>query len=131
MKNYDYYEAVKNDVLDYLKCESGFNVDEIMEDRDEFEQDLNDTLWTHDGVTGNGSGSYTFCRETAKQYVIDNMDLVCEMSNGFGLEYAELGKHFMNEDWEYFDVSIRCYVLSACISDAIDELLEENEVKAC
>ena len=131
MKNYDYYEAVKNDVLDYLKCEAGFNVDEIVADRDDFEENLYDDLWINDSVTGNGSGSYTFCRETAKHYVIDNMDLVCEMSNDFGIEYAELGKHFMNEDWEYFDVSIRCYVLSACISDAIDELLEENEVETC
>ena len=46
-------------------------------DREELEEIANDELWCDDSVTGNGSGSYTFNREAAKEYVTrsdDGMD---------------------------------------------------------
>lgn len=57
MERYNYFAAVKEDVLNYI------NENEIVvtsENRDEVEQELNDTLFTCDSVTGNASGSYTF-----------------------------------------------------------------------
>lgn len=56
---YNYNEAVKNDVLDYIRNEVNFSE---FEDLEELEQSLNDDLWTVDSVTGNASGSYTFNR---------------------------------------------------------------------
>ena len=36
---------------------------------------------------------------------------------------------FLEENWEYFDVTIRCYLLSQAISAAIDELEEEGKIQ--
>lgn len=64
---YNYNEAVKNDVLDYIRNEVNFSE---FEDLEELEQSLNDDLWTVDSVTGNASGSYTFNRYQAQEYVL-------------------------------------------------------------
>ena len=56
---YNYHDAIKSDILDYIR--DNFTADEIAEKlagRDEWEQELNDDLWTADSVTGNASGSY-------------------------------------------------------------------------
>jgi len=95
---------------------------ELLElDREELEEKLNDDLWINDSVTGNASGSYTFCRETAKEYVTDNMDLVQEVVNEFCISADTVAEKFLNEDYEYFDVSIRCYLLGATIAEVLDE----------
>ena len=57
MERYDYFAAIKNDILDYIN-DNGMVV--TTENRDEVEQELNDTLFTCDSVTRNASGSYTF-----------------------------------------------------------------------
>ena len=54
---YDYREAVKNDVLDYINSEIDFEEFDTLE---ELEEHLNEVLFVHDSVTGNASGSYTF-----------------------------------------------------------------------
>ena len=53
---YDYYEEVKNDVLDYI--ENNIDLDEF-ENREDLYEHLYDELFVEDSVTGNGSGSYT------------------------------------------------------------------------
>lgn len=50
------------------------------------------------------------------------MDIVRDMANEFCVSSEEIGKHFMNEDWEWFDVSVRCYLLNECIAPALNEL---------
>lgn len=92
---------------------------------DELEDYLNDTLFVEDSVTGNASGSYTFNRRAAKEYVLDNMDLLDKMAQEFGADAATIGKKFIADDWEYFDVSIRCYILVSGIYDALAEVEEE------
>jgi hypothetical protein len=92
------------------------------DNEDDFIEYLNDTLWTDDSVTGNGSGSYTFNRYKAKEYVVDNMELVAEMADEFGVDNKTLGEKFRDEDWEYFDVSIRCYLLYQAITEAIEKM---------
>lgn len=114
---YDYLESMKADINEYLEENK-----ELLElDREELEEKLNDDLWTNDSVTGNASGSYTFCSATAKEYVVDNMDLVTEMADEFGIDNSTLGEKFRDEEWEYFDVSIRCYLLGQAISEVLDE----------
>lgn len=49
MERYDYFAAVKEDVLNYINEN---NIVVTSENRDEVEQDLNDTLFTCDSVTG-------------------------------------------------------------------------------
>ena len=119
MTNYNYLEAITDDVMEFIKNEVNL---QDYDNEDDFIEYLNDTLWTDDSVTGNGSGSYTFNRYKAKEYVIDNMELVAEMADEFGVDNKTLGEKFRDEDWEYFDVSIRCYLLYQAITDAIEKM---------
>lgn len=116
---YDYHDAVLTDVIQYIMDEEP---ERDCLDRDELEEKLNDELWTVDSVTGNGSGSYTFSREEAKHNVSCNVDLVREMAEEFCVEKRDLAQHFLDEDWEWFDVSIRCYLLGWAIHYAMDLL---------
>lgn len=119
---YDYYANVKDDVLTYIN-------DEIRPgefwDRDELESHLNDTLWADDSVTGNCSGSYTFNSAKAKEYVMENPDLLREAYEEFDCK-DRLGEDFIEENWESMDVTIRCYVLNSCINDALDKIDREQ-----
>ena len=72
---YNYYEAVKKDVLDYIREE----VDMNGMDLDELKERLWEDLLNADSVTGNSSGSYTCNRIEAQKYVEENKDLVREM----------------------------------------------------
>ena len=121
---YNYFDAMKNDIEDYIKNE--INTANYS-DRDELESDLNDILWTEDSITGNASGSYTFNRAEAAEYVNDNIDLLSEACAEFGIDSATVGEKFLDEDWEYFDVTIRCYLLGQAISEALDEIEDDLE----
>ena len=127
---YNYLEQMTLDIKEYLEGEhSPEELREKIEDRDEWEQELNDNLWCEDSITGNASGSYTFCRYTARGYVTDNMNLCVEALQEFGTDTEEIANRFLDEDWEYFDVTIRCYLLGRAIALALDEIecdLEEE-----
>lgn len=122
---YDYREAMTEDVKEWIKNE--VDLTEWTEDREGLEQQLNDDLWTTDSVTGNGSGSYTFNRVQASLYVLDNMDLLQEAFDEFATDPATVGDKFLSEDWEYFDVTIRCYLLGSVISDVLDDMKESGD----
>lgn len=121
--SYNYRESETFDICEYIRNEldlSEYN------DRDELEEELNDVLFCEDSVTGNASGSYTFNRWTARDCVLDNLDLAKEAYEEFGLSSSEFGEDIWNEEWEKIDVTIRCYLLSECINDALNET--ENEL---
>ena len=118
---FNYYEAMKNDIKDYINSEIEYTDFATLE---ELEQELNDTLFVNDSVTGNASGSYTFNRWTAKEYVVDNMELCAEALQEFCVPAETVAEKFLSEDWEYFDVTIRCYVLHSCISEVMEEIEE-------
>lgn len=120
---YDYRIAVREDVLDYINNEVNF---EDFESIEELEEKLNDDLWCVDSVTGNASGSYTFNSFKAREYVLDNFDLLREMAEEFG-EVEEAGKKLMSEEWEWCDVSIRCYILGSAISEVLEEIADDFE----
>ena len=119
MEKYDYLEAIKEDVLNYINEN---NIVVTSENRDEVEQDLNDTLFTCDSVTGNASGSYTFNAWTAEEYLCHNLGLLGEALTEFGcdMSYIERGA-------EACDVTIRCYLLGQAISEVLDEVETEEE----
>jgi hypothetical protein len=127
MERYNYREAIKSDILEYLT--ENYTTEELKEkiidyDRSDFENELHDDLWICDSVTGNASGSYTFSRTLAKEYIQSdnkNLNLLQEAAREFCCE-NEVTKRFFADDWEYFDVTIRCYLLGSAISEALDEL---------
>ena len=119
---YDYLEAMKSDIIDYIR--NDVNTDEFSS-REELEESLYNDLWTVDSVTGNGSGSHTFNRAEAEEYVNDNSDLLREAISEFGVNSETVAEKFLEADYEYFDVTIRCYLLGQAISEALDELEDD------
>ena len=118
---YNYLEAMKDDIKEYI--ENNINLDEF-EDNDDLYEQLNDDLWAEDSVTGNGSGSYTFDRHKSYENVMgdpDAMDYIRDLVSEFGVDAETVAEKFLDEDYEYWDVSIRCYLLG----QALDEVLEE------
>ena len=113
-------EYIKNDYTNYDLTDIEYN-------RHEVEEDLNDVLWTNDSVTGNASGSYTFNRYEARENVFADIDTVQEALSEFCVDADTISDKFLNEDFEYFDVTARCYVLGQAISEALDEVIEELE----
>ena len=118
MEKYDYYEAVKEDVLNAIEED-----DELLprenEDRMDYEERLHDELWASE-VTGNGDYAYYYSdEEDAIAAVMWNLDLCKEAYLDFGREDDAV--EFMSSIREA-DVTIRCYVLSSAIDAAIDEL---------
>ena len=127
MMNYNYLESMKEDVKEYITNNAEIDMDDLIYNRSELEEKLNDDLWINDSVTGNASGSYTFNSYKAKEYVLDNMDLLESMCNEFGIDAETIGKKFLEGAWEWMDVSIRCYLLNQTISETLDDIEEEIE----
>lgn len=125
MKNYDYMNAVCDDVREYIENE--IDAADWTGDREGLEEKLNDDLFVDDSVTGNASGSY-FCNAyRAKEAFMSDPkaeDYFAECCTDFGMDAAEVGKHFIRGDYEYFDVTIRCYLLGQAISEVLNELEE-------
>jgi hypothetical protein len=90
------------------------------EDRDELEEQMNDDLWTDDSVTGNGSGSYWFDREKARDAIRGNEDLLVEAIEEFGDSASDYKKALTDPEWA--DVTIRCYLLGQAIGQALDDM---------
>lgn len=114
-----YLEQMKEDIRNYIK---GNGIVVTSENREEVEEKLNDDLWNDDSVTGNASGSYTFDSYKAQEYVVNNMDLLKETISEFCIDSNTVVEKFLNGEWEYFDVSIRCYLLGNAISEVLDEI---------
>lgn len=115
---YSYHEAAAEDIRRYIADEINLADFSSVEELDEH---LNEVLWTEDSVTGNASGSYTFSTYKAEENLCHNLDLLAEALQEFGcgLDYL------LNKGAEAADVTIRCYVLSACIAQVVEEYAEE------
>lgn len=119
---YDYREAVKSDILDYI--EENYTPEEIREglaNRDEWGQQLNDDLWCCDSVTGNASGSYYCNSYKAAETIAHQWDLLLEAL----MEFCCVDCNPIEKGAEWCDVTIRCYLLGECIAAALDDLEEE------
>ena len=118
---YDYQQAVIDDVVNYLE-ENVLDDPKSFDEIDNLDVDqLNDKLWNEDSVTGNASGSYTMNTLEAERNLVGNYDLLCEALTEFGEE----DKTIIDFDPETADVTIRCYLLSQAIDDAIDYLKDK------
>ncbi|WP_419063208.1 hypothetical protein [Hominenteromicrobium sp.] len=111
---YNYREAVKDDVLEYINNEINFEDFDTLED---LEEHLNDVLFNEDSVTGNASGSYTFNTYEAEENICHNFDLLADALDEFGGACD-----ILRDGAEAADVTIRCYLLGECIADALEEI---------
>ena len=117
MEKYDYYDAVKDDVLNAIEED-----DELLprEDEDEvdYEERLTDALWASE-VTGNGPCVYYYREEEdAIAAVMGNLDLCSEAYQEFGVDIDAVT--FMS-NIRSADVTIRCYILPSVIQNIIEE----------
>ena len=120
MNIYNYNEAVKADVKEYIQ--DNYTTVEIIDGlahREEFDQHLYDEMWTVDSVTGNGSGSYTFSRWQAEENLCHNMELLTEALEDFGCD-----TDYIKKGAEACDVTIRCYLLGSALAEVLDEFEE-------
>ena len=117
---YDYKEAVKEDILQYIRDEVELSA---FDDMEELEEYLNKELWIEDSVTGNASGSYTFSTWEAEENLCHNFDLLAEAAAEFGESLDKI----LKDGAEAADVAIRCYLLAEAVAEALEEIEEEFE----
>ena len=120
---YNYLDAMKDDIKNYI--DENVNQKDWIENRDGLENHLNEELWTEDSVTGNASGSYTFNSYAAKEYVMDNTDLLADALTEYGSR-EEAADILLDGEWESADITIRCYLLGQAISEVLDEYEEDG-----
>lgn len=123
MEQYDYLEAVIEDVKQYIEDE--IDLTEWRGNRDGLEEKLNDDLFVNDSVTGNTSGSYYCNTWKAEEALAHNLELIEEVAEEWGIEPTISAGYEHGAEW--WDVSIRCYFLGQAIGEVLDELEEEFE----
>lgn len=122
-----YMDQMVEDITEYVK--NNVNLADY-EDREDLEESLNDDLWAEDSITGNGSGSYTFNREKAKEYVLaDGLNYYLDAIEEFGMSAKAVGEAFIEQDWEGVDVTIRCYLLGQAIGEVLDQMEADGELE--
>ena len=119
MERYDYLQAVKDDVKQYIQDN---DIIVTIDNRDEVEQQLYDDCFISDSVTGNASGSYYCNAWKAEEAICHNLDLLGEAADEFGDDSIT---NVLKQGPEACDVTIRCYMLGQAIPAALDEILEE------
>ena len=117
---YDYRASVEDAVITYMNenitNQIKISVKEyVIAKYDEILEEME----LSDDVTGNGSGSFTFSRDIAKEYVLDNLDIVAEMYENGYITNSHVVDTFLYGQWESMDVVIRCYLLPIIFSDMV------------
>lgn len=112
---YNYYEEVLQAVEEAAKDE--YTPEELEPvDLEGYAAKLNEKLWIDGSVTGAASGSF-FCNAyKAEEALVGNWDLAAEV-----LKYFCCNVNPFEKGAEWVDVAIRCYFLSRCIADYIEQ----------
>lgn len=123
MKIYSYPSHVKNDIKDYINDELDAGTFGLLIQGDEDTiQDVKESMFDQDDITGNGSGSYTFNTWKAEQNLMGNWDLLREAK-----EELQPNVDLIKKGPEYCDVMIRCYLLDWCFNKALSEIVNNKE----
>lgn len=122
MKTYSYPQHVKEDIEDCINDELDTGTFGLLVQGDEDTiEDIRDTLFNEDSVTGNMSGSYTMNTRKAEENLIGNWDLLEEAINEFDLHVNPIKKGA-----EWCDSLIRCYLVDWCFTEAIKEITKQE-----
>ena len=118
----EYRWEVENDIKQYI--DDNYEVEDLkarIRSGELILDELYDEMWTADSVTGNGSGSYTFNRWQAEENLSHNWSYIIDCAEYFGYQ------PIISEDWEYgaewWDVAIRCMILSEVFSEVMEKIL--------
>lgn len=111
----DYYQQVKNDAIDAIdeQFDCGYW------DGDTEWDVVYDNLFIDDGVTGNGSGSYTFNAAEARENVADAIwdEKVLDALYNIGCDGEQIAQYLRDGEAEALDVCIRCAMLGQVYSE--------------
>lgn len=118
---YNYREELTNDIKEAIKNNAEIDLNDLLYNRCELAEKLQEELWIDDSVTGNASGSYTCNAYEAEENLVGNWELLHEAVREFGCDNVDI----LDKGAEWCDVTIRCYLLGECIESALDELEEE------
>ena len=123
MEKYNYLRAMINDIKEWMREETSFAKDEVL-DRDQLCENLWDELFNIDEITGNGYNYYDG-EDKCSEYLTNNFDLLYEAVKEYNPDdnVISLIEHYEEEDLaRYFDCTIRCYLLGECIEQAFKEM---------
>ena len=124
----NYKEEVREAIEQYLEDHEQYINLADLDTADDLFDAVYDDMFISDEVTGNASGSFTFCSFTAKEKVFADMETVTEALKEFCCgQSEEVADAFLNERWEFLDVTARCYVLGECLADYISDNEEDIE----
>lgn len=116
MEKYNYRRVITDNIKSWIQMHDLSNIGE-----DIYEY-LNEELWYLDCITGNGAYWYDN-EEKCEEYICHNLDLVFEACNEFCINIDTIRKYMkQNAIARYLDCTIRCYLLSECIDNALKEL---------
>lgn len=121
--DYNYYDEVFLDVLNWLEVENKKFFPQFYKDSFELTDALVDELWDNDSITGNNNGSYWCNKWKAACALALNYDLLVEAMKEFGYDT----KMDFIANYEINDVTIRCYLLRDSIQKAITCLYRSNQ----
>lgn len=126
MEKYDYEHSIIRDILDYIH-DNHITID-WTDTEDNIIDDLTDMLWNEDCITGNGTQYYD-TEDKCSEYLCQNSDILYEAAQEFCIDdnINILISHFENKTLaQYFDSTIRCYLLNSCIYQVVQELKKEE-----
>ena len=126
MEKYDYRKVMTDNIKDWITMN---NMIEYAHkegwSRDFFSGWLDEELWDHDAITGNGT--YGFAPEDlCEEYVSTNLKLYFEAAREFDDFPTGDTPWVNNNPAKHMDTTIRCYLLYECIDKALEELNYEN-----
>lgn len=121
MERYDYYEAVRADVEDWIE-ENKEHIDAMMDDYMyqeyiELGEYISSECECNDGVTGDISGSYYCNAWEAEESLCHNWDLLMDAiaECGYDMDFIKQGP-------ETCDVLIRCYLVPGTVQEVLEEM---------
>lgn len=121
-----YIEQVKRDIRKWIEDNADYLNLNDFKNAGEFSDYLSHRLWREDSVTGASSGSYTGNALEAKEYVLGDIETVISASDEFYCDNRTLMEKFLNGDWEWFDVEVRCYVFYEAINEVAKETFSKK-----
>lgn len=129
MENYNYYEAIKEDVINAVTNDYSGYYTEIIKEQLEMGGDSYDVvealcgaMWSDDSITGSGSGSYWCNAWKAEEAIAHNWDLIHEVASESCMDASS-----NSFNAEVIDVIIRCHLLGLVLGELADELIEMVE----
>ena len=115
MEKYDYREALRNDIKEFLEWESQYGELGPYDTESDMYDNLYERMMDCDSVTGNET-CYTDSEWDAEEYLCHNMDLLAEAFETFGYNTGDISRGA-----KWCDVIIRCYLLGEVLNEVLDD----------